>query len=163
MEMKELLELELSKESFFDTSYIQSRLKREGEDKIHMSPIAIKDDGIRFVFIALFHDAKIIDIIDTEKYGKPCIVMRVDLKDTTTEFKKGYGKFDLYFIDAEYADAPVRSKDLHIESLDCAQGPQNLMVDMELCYFTGSQAHACDCNIRCNDIEVKPITDGRSL
>lgn len=154
--MKRLLDLELSEDSYFDKSYILNRLKREAADKIPLSPVLIENAGVRFVSVARFHDAKIIEIINTEKYGKACAIVRVDFKGSTTEFKKGYRKFDIYFINAEYIEAPEKTKELHIVSLDCVQDSQKLIIGMELVYFTGIQEYRCTCKIICNGMEVRP-------
>lgn len=82
--------------------------------------------------------------------------MQVDLKHTTTEFKRGFGKFDIYFIHAKFLEQPPRTEDVNILSLDLIQKSQNLTVRMEIDYFTGRQAHECLCEIECRGIEVKP-------
>lgn len=154
--MKSVLEKELSERSFFDEYYIRNRLEREAADKVPVSARFIESDGARFVLLARFHDAKIIEIVNTKKYGNDCVLIRVDFKGTTTEFKNSYRKFDICFLDAEYIEAPTKNKELHILGLDCAQESQNMLIGMELAYFIGEQEHKCACKIRCDGIDVKP-------
>lgn len=150
-----ILVLELSEDSYFAKPYIQNRLACEATDKIPM--FSIENAGLRFMALSCFHDAKIVDIIDTEKYGKPCSILRIDFKGTTTEFKKGYRKFDIYFINAEYTEKSIQSRRLHIINLDCVQESKKLITDMELVYFVGLQEHRFPCRIISDGIEVKPF------
>lgn len=157
IEIKRLLEKELSEDSFFDKSYILNRLERETTDTAPISSMFIENANVRFVTLSNFHDAKITEIINTEKYGKNCILMRIDFKGSTTEFKKGYRKFDIYFLNATYQETPTTSQELYIIGLDCKQQSKNLIINTELVYFTGTQEHRCTCKIMCNGIEVHPI------
>ncbi|MDE6294118.1 MAG: hypothetical protein K2L88_05815 [Clostridiales bacterium] len=153
--MKSVLEKELSERSFFDESYIRNRLEREAADKVPVSARFIESDGARFVLLARFHDARIIEIVNTQKYGNDCVIIRIDFRGTTTEFKKGYRKFDIYLMNAEYIETPTKYKELHVIGLDCMQESQSLIIGMESVYFTGEQEHKCTCKIRCNGIDVK--------
>lgn len=155
--MKKILELELSQNSFFDKSYILNRIKLEADDKVSLPSCFLENAGVRFLLVANFHDAKIIQVTETEKYGNKCIVMQIDFKGTSTEFKVGYRKFNIYFIKAEFNEVPNNWRELYITCLDCASDLQKLIINLEVEYFTGSQAHQCLCEIKCNGIEVKPF------
>ena len=152
--MRKILELELLEDSYFAKSYIQDRLASEATDKIPMLPI--ENVGVRFIKLSRFHDAQIVDIINTEKYGKPCSILCIDFKGTTTEFKNGYRKFDIYFINAEYTEKPIQSRKMHIINLDFVQESKRLITDIELVYFVGLQEHRFTCRIISDGIEVKP-------
>lgn len=154
IEKKSILELELSEDSYFAKSYIQNRLANEATDKIHALPI--ENANIRFMAISNFHDAQIIDVINTEKYGKACAILRIDFKGTTTEFKAGYRKFDICFTNAEYIEKPIQSRKLYILNLDCGQESKRLITNIELSYFVGSQERRCNCIIKSDGVKVRP-------
>lgn len=153
--MRKILELELSEDSYFAKSYIQDRLASEATDKVPM--LTIENAGIRFMALSRFHDAKILNIIDTEKYGKHCTILQIDFKATTTEFKNGYRKFDIHFTNAEYIEKPIRLRELHILNLDFVQESKKIITNMELAYFIGTQEHRVSCKIISDGIEVKPF------
>ncbi|MCH5165400.1 MAG: hypothetical protein J1G01_03260 [Clostridiales bacterium] len=155
--MKNILESELSKDSFFNKTYISDRIKLESDENVCLPSYCINSAGIRFLLIARFHDAKIVQAVCNEKYGKNCIIMQIDFNGTTTEFKAGYRKFNIYFINAKNTEIPKKCKDLHIISLDCTQNSQKLVVRMELVYFTGTQENRCLFEILCDGAEVKPF------
>lgn len=86
--------------------HILNRIELEADDEVSIPSYFIDRAGIRFMLISRFHDAKIIQVACAEKYGKSCVIMQIDFSGTTTEFKAGFKKFNIYFINAEHSEIP---------------------------------------------------------
>lgn len=151
--MEKITQIELKEDSFFTKNYLKSLLV---QNQIFPS-VAETSKGLRFIVLASFHDAKIIDINVENIFEKDCVTIVVDFRNTTTEFKAGYNKFYIRFLDVKNMTLPDKIKDLYILDIDCRQEASDLQVVFELVYFIGNQSRHDICKINFTDVQVKPL------
>ena len=156
--MKKIIQIELKEDSFFTKNYLKSFLVQN-----QTSPSAAETSkGLRFIVLASFHDAKIIDINVDNIIGKDCVSIVVDFRNTSTEFKAGYQKFYIRFLDVKDMTLPDKIKDLYILDIDCMQEASDLQVVFELVYFIGNQSCHDICKINFTDVQVMPLNKLKS-
>lgn len=152
--MKKIIQAELEEGSFFAYDYLKSLL--EHDDRT-LPPVAKTSKGVRFIVLASFHDAKIMDICIDTMWGKNCVTILVDFRNTSTEFKAGYNKFYIRFVGVKNATIPDKVKDLYILSSDFLQQNTKLQVDFELEYFIKNAAYHDMWQIDFVDVVVSPL------
>ena len=113
----------------------------------------ISGDGMDFLTNTSFHDAKLVDVRDSEKYGKACLSLLVDFK--TAESRPEGGTFyEITFLDGKFVQEPGRRKDCYILALDCVPFGKFMRTRIETEYFTGSEAHRDVLEIEFSDVKV---------
>lgn len=157
--MEKIIQIELREDSFFTKNYLKSLLAQKNQTFLSAAETS---KGLRFIVLASFHDAKIIDINVDNIYGKDCVTIFVDFRCTSTEFNAGYHKFYIRFFDVKNVNLPDKIKDLYILDIDCMQEKNDLQVNFELVYFIGEQACHDIWKIDFTDVKVKPANKLRS-
>ena len=110
-------------------------------------------EGLNFVLSASFHDAKLLNIFEGEKFGKKYISIIVDFKYTSMEFKKN-SKYEIKFLNAKYVQKPERLKDMFILEFSYLTKTQTQNVKFLLEYFVGNETRHDNCEIDFTDVEV---------
>lgn len=152
--MKKIIQTELEEGSFFTSDYLKSSLKYDDRS---LPPIAKTSQGVRFIVLASFHDAKIMDISADYIFGKDSITVSVDFRNTSTEFKAGRHIFCISFLNVKNMTFPEKMKNLDILDMDCIQEASGLQVNFELVYFIGGQSCHDIWKIDFSDVRVKPV------
>lgn len=153
--MNRIIQIELSKDSFFTNNYLRNLLGQPTQRDYPI--IAERSDGVRFIVLSSFHDAKIIDVSIDETFWRKCITISIDFSQTSTGFKSRYKKFGIKFLGVKNIKIPIKTRDVFILSFDCLQESSILRAYFELEYYIGGETHNEIWEIEFSDVEVKPL------
>ncbi len=111
---------------------------------------------MNFLTNVSFHDAKLVDVLCGEKYGKECLSLLVDFKTAEAPPKDG-NLYEIAFLDGKFVQEPKRMKGCYILALDCFPFGQFMRTRIELEHFVGGEAHHDDLEIEFSDMKVLKV------
>lgn len=152
--MKGLLMKELSPNSMFNRATILTLLQR-ADGTIPVPPAARENAGVRFLVVANFHDADLLAVNMSERYGRPHVAVTVDFgRGDASQFKNGYRQFVLRFTDVRNFVMPKFNSAMWIRDVWVEQRGDRIVTEWQLTYFVGNEPRSYTLTIDCGGVEV---------